>query len=89
MSLTVLKSRAERRKERTDFLPLAQRNTRFMFAEERRAEIAKLVASARRVNGADLARRYDVTMETVRRDLAALEEAGKLRRVHGGAVTIE
>ena len=43
-----------------------------MFAEERRAEIAKLVASARRVNGADLARRYDVTMETVRRDLAAL-----------------
>ena len=60
-----------------------------MFAEERRAEIAKLVASARRVNGADLARRYDVTMETVRRDLAALEEAGKLRRVHGGAVTIE
>ena len=39
-----------------------------MFAEERRAEIAKLVASARRVNGADLARRYDVTMETVRRD---------------------
>lgn len=60
-----------------------------MFAEERRAEIAKLVASARRVNGADLARRYDVTMETVRRDLAALEADGKLRRVHGGAVTME
>ena len=60
-----------------------------MFAEERRAEIAKLVASARRVNGADLARRYDVTMETVRRDLAALETDGKLRRVHGGAVTVE
>lgn len=60
-----------------------------MFAEERRAEIARLVASARRVNGADLARRYDVTMETVRRDLAALETDGKLRRVHGGAVTVE
>lgn len=60
-----------------------------MFAEERRAEIAKLVATARRVNGADLARRYDVTMETVRRDLAALEADGKLRRVHGGAVTVE
>lgn len=60
-----------------------------MFAEERRAEIAKLVATARRVNGADLARRYDVTMETVRRDLAALESDGKLRRVHGGAVTVE
>lgn len=60
-----------------------------MFAEERRAEIAKLVASARRVNGAELARRYEVTMETVRRDLAALEAEGKLRRVHGGAVTVE
>ncbi|MFW0182191.1 DeoR/GlpR family DNA-binding transcription regulator [Rothia sp. CCM 9417] len=60
-----------------------------MFAEERRAEIAKLVASARRVNGADLARRYEVTMETVRRDLATLEADGKLRRVHGGAVTVE
>ena len=60
-----------------------------MFAEERRAEIAKLVATARRVNGAELARRYDVTMETVRRDLAALEADGKLRRVHGGAVTAE
>ncbi|MBM7052052.1 MULTISPECIES: DeoR/GlpR family DNA-binding transcription regulator [unclassified Rothia (in: high G+C Gram-positive bacteria)] len=60
-----------------------------MFAEERRAEIAKLVSSARRVNGADLARRYEVTMETVRRDLAALEAEGKLRRVHGGAVTVE
>jgi len=53
-----------------------------MFAEERRAEIAKLVASARRVNGAELARRYDVTMETVRRDLAALAEAGKHRCFH-------
>ena len=60
-----------------------------MFAEERRAEIAKLVASARRVNGAELARCYEVTMETVRRDLAALEAEGKLRRVHGGAVTVE
>ncbi|MDN5604650.1 MAG: DeoR family transcriptional regulator, partial [Kocuria sp.] len=54
-----------------------------MFAEERRAEIAKLVSSARRVNGAELARRYEVTMETVRRDLAALEADGRLRRVHG------
>ncbi|MFW0107621.1 DeoR/GlpR family DNA-binding transcription regulator [Rothia sp. P7181] len=60
-----------------------------MFAEERRAEIAKLVATARRVNGAELARRYEVTMETVRRDLAALEAEGRLRRVHGGAVTVE
>lgn len=60
-----------------------------MFAQERQAEIAELVASARRVSGADLARRFDVTMETVRRDLASLEAAGRLRRVHGGAVSVE
>ena len=56
-----------------------------MFAEERRAEIAKLVASARRVNGADLARRYDVTMETVA-VVTSPHWRGrvKLRRVHGG-----
>ena len=60
-----------------------------MFAEERQAEIAELVLTTRRVNGADLARRFDVTMETVRRDLAALEAAGRLRRVHGGAVSAD
>lgn len=60
-----------------------------MFAQERQAEIAELVSAARRVSGADLARRFDVTMETVRRDLAALEAAGLLRRVHGGAVSVE
>jgi len=33
-----------------------------------------------------VAEEFGVTMETVRRDLAALERAGMLRRVHGGAV---
>jgi DeoR family fructose operon transcriptional repressor len=33
-----------------------------------------------------LAQIYDVTTETVRRDLAVLDRAGVLRRVHGGAV---
>ena len=33
-----------------------------------------------------LAAEYAVTTETVRRDLSALERAGVLRRVHGGAV---
>lgn len=60
-----------------------------MFAEERQAEIARLVAATRRVSGADLARRFAVTMETIRRDLAALESAGVLRRVHGGAVSLD
>ena len=34
----------------------------------------------------DLAEQYDVTTETVRRDLSVLERGGLVRRVHGGAV---
>jgi DeoR family transcriptional regulator, fructose operon transcriptional repressor len=39
-----------------------------------------------RVAVADVAERFGVATETVRRDLALLERAGMLRRVHGGAV---
>ncbi|MDO4255215.1 MAG: DeoR/GlpR family DNA-binding transcription regulator [Kocuria sp.] len=60
-----------------------------MFAEERQDEIARLVSTTRRVSGADLARRFAVTMETIRRDLAALESVGVLRRVYGGAVSLD
>lgn len=57
-----------------------------MFAEERYNRIAALVASEGRVTVAQLAARFDITKETVRRDLALLETDGVLRRVHGGAV---
>lgn len=57
-----------------------------MFAEERQRRIAELVSEAGRVNVTDLAADFDITTETVRRDLAALEKAGALQRVHGGAV---
>jgi DeoR family fructose operon transcriptional repressor len=57
-----------------------------VFAEERQRRIAELVSEAGRVNVTDLAADFDITTETVRRDLAALEKAGVLQRVHGGAV---
>lgn len=57
-----------------------------MFAEERYNRIAALVASEGRVSVAQLAERFNITKETVRRDLALLEKDGLLRRVHGGAV---
>jgi DeoR family transcriptional regulator, fructose operon transcriptional repressor len=41
------------------------------------------------VDVADLARRYGVTTETIRRDLSDMQERQMLRRVHGGAVPIE
>jgi DeoR family fructose operon transcriptional repressor len=60
-----------------------------MYATERHEAIAAALQSAGRVSVADLADHFDVTTETVRRDLDALETAGLLRRVHGGAVPVE
>jgi DeoR family fructose operon transcriptional repressor len=57
-----------------------------MYAEERQQAIASLVLSNGRASVAELAQAYDVTTETVRRDLAVLDKAGLVRRVHGGAV---
>jgi DeoR family transcriptional regulator, fructose operon transcriptional repressor len=41
------------------------------------------------VDVADLARRFSVTTETIRRDLSDMQGKNLLRRVHGGAVPIE
>ncbi|MGO4454750.1 DeoR/GlpR family DNA-binding transcription regulator [Arthrobacter sp. RAF14] len=60
-----------------------------MFAEERHSTIADLLTAHGRVTVTELAQRFTITPETVRRDLALLEEQGELRRVHGGAVTVE
>jgi DeoR family transcriptional regulator, fructose operon transcriptional repressor len=57
-----------------------------MYAEERQQAMAQLVAEHGRLSVNVLADRYDVTTETVRRDLSALERMGLVRRVHGGAV---
>lgn len=55
-------------------------------ARERRERIAELVEIDQRVSVADLTERFGVTDASIRRDLTILEDAGRLRRVHGGAV---
>jgi DeoR family fructose operon transcriptional repressor len=57
-----------------------------VYAEERQQAIAQLVTETGRWSVNDLAARFEVTTETVRRDLSALERIGLVRRVHGGAV---
>ncbi|MCV7194417.1 DeoR/GlpR family DNA-binding transcription regulator [Mycolicibacterium brumae] len=57
-----------------------------MYPEERQQAIATRVLSRGRASVTELAEVYAVTTETVRRDLAVLDRAGVLRRVHGGAV---
>jgi len=56
------------------------------YAEERQQAIARLVNQRGRMSVNQLAREYDVTTETVRRDLSTLERMGLVRRVHGGVV---
>lgn len=52
----------------------------------RQNEILELARADGRVLVDDLAQRFDVTLQTIRRDLGDLAEAGLLDRVHGGAV---
>ena len=58
------------------------------FAEERRAAILAMLDRSTSVQVADLAHTFGVSMVTARGDLDALEAAGKLRRTHGGAVSL-
>ena len=58
------------------------------FADERRAAIMSLLESASSVQVSSLAKTLGVSTVTVRADLDALERAGKLRRTHGGAVSL-
>lgn len=52
----------------------------------RQEEIVRTLQQTSQVDVAELAQRFGVTGMTIRRDLAELDEAGHLQRVHGGAV---
>lgn len=57
-----------------------------MYAPERQQEILRLAREGGRVDVVSLAEEFQVTAETIRRDLKALDRAGLVRRVHGGAI---
>ncbi|MEO1139920.1 MAG: DeoR/GlpR family DNA-binding transcription regulator [Pseudomonadota bacterium] len=52
----------------------------------RHPEILEIARGEGKVMVEDLAERFGVTVQTIRRDLTELADAGKLERVHGGAV---
>jgi DeoR family transcriptional regulator of aga operon len=56
--------------------------------EQRSQQILQELLRAGRVAVEDLARQFDVSPSTIRRELRALESKGLLRRTHGGAITI-
>ncbi|WAX79547.1 DeoR/GlpR family DNA-binding transcription regulator [Streptomyces sp. KMM 9044] len=59
-----------------------------MYAPERQQEILRLARDSGRVDVVSLAEQFQVTAETIRRDLKSLDRAGVVRRVHGGAIPV-
>lgn len=59
-----------------------------MLAEERRQAILSLIQENGSARTADLAERYRVSDQTIRRDLLDLEEKRLIRKHHGGGVLI-
>ena len=57
-------------------------------AAERRREIVAIVDREQSVRVTSLAQFFQVTEETIRRDLEHLEALGKLVRSHGGAMSV-
>src|SRR4051795_3000285 len=57
-----------------------------MYAPERQQEILRLARDGGRVDVVSRAGESQFRPETTRRDLKALDRAGLLRRVHGGAI---
>jgi len=55
---------------------------------ERRTRIEERVIAAGEVSFAELARAFDVSEMTIRRDIEALQAAGVVRRVSGGAIAL-
>lgn len=60
-----------------------------MYAQERQQEILARAREVGRVQVDTLSKGFEVSAETIRRDLTSLEQAGVLRRVHGGAIPVE
>ncbi|MFK0521331.1 DeoR/GlpR family DNA-binding transcription regulator [Paenibacillus illinoisensis] len=60
-----------------------------MLAAERYDRIVEMVNESGSMRVSELSDRCRVTEETIRRDLDRLEQAGRLKRSHGGAVSIK
>jgi DeoR family fructose operon transcriptional repressor len=59
---------------------------RVLFAAERQDLLLRKLSDLGRIDAAALATEVGVSNESIRKDLALLEERGLLRRVHGGAI---
>jgi DeoR family transcriptional regulator, fructose operon transcriptional repressor len=59
-----------------------------LFSDERRQEILKMLEQEGRVLAKDLATKFELSIDSIRRDLSIMEEQGFLKRTHGGAIPV-
>jgi DeoR family transcriptional regulator, fructose operon transcriptional repressor len=59
-----------------------------VFSDERRQEIFKMLEQNGRVLAKDLACKFELSIDSIRRDLTIMEEQGLLKRTHGGAIPV-
>lgn len=57
-----------------------------IFAEERREKIMEILNKEKRVLAKELAEKFQVSIDSIRRDLSIMEEKGLLKKTHGGAI---
>ena len=57
-----------------------------IFAEERHNKIAELINNRGRITVPELAKEFEISEITIRRDLKELEDRGLITRTHGGAI---
>ena len=59
-----------------------------MFAENRQNKIYEKIQNCGAVTTTELVSEFNVSIETIRRDLLSMEQRGLIKRVHGGAVEV-
>ncbi|EDL65274.1 DeoR/GlpR family DNA-binding transcription regulator [Bacillus sp. SG-1] len=59
-----------------------------MFSEERRKKILEILEKERRVLVKELAEQFEVSIDSIRRDLSIMEDEQLLKRTHGGAIPL-
>lgn len=60
-----------------------------MFIEERHRAILEIIKENSRISIGEIQEKFNVSVDSARRDLRILEEKGLLKRTHGGAIPIK
>lgn len=59
-----------------------------MLASQRKQQILQILTEEKQVMSGELSQRFNVSEDSIRRDLRELAAEGKLQRAHGGALPV-